>query len=205
MVDPIEPTTLDSIAFYEPPKLSWFARAYNALFTRTVTWDLATQYPGGQYNGSFLFGNIEYSLNLFGRYWAVKFVRVTRGGQYHVVQSSRLPTNRDAAAWTNGNTTFINPQFQFSKNKALCGMVICHEKCHTVKGGHHAQDGGLMGPNGGYNLNPNDYPYFNYDWAGPLRPTDEPSYMRNYLSSGLAIGSQDGSEKLPLLKACRYH
>lgn len=144
-----------------------------------ITWDLATEYRSGAYNGTFTFGSIQYALDGLGRYLNVSFRRVTRGGQFHVIQSSR---NGPGAAWTSGNVIKISPSFRFA-NEVHCGMVIVHEFLHFRNGGHHAQDGGIMGPNGGYLLLPSDYPWMApRGWKSSLRPTREPTWFKDYLS-----------------------
>lgn len=169
-----------------------------------ITWDLATMYRTGDYNGTFSFGDIDYALNSLGRHKKVTFRRVTRGGQYHVIQANyQLTGNPYAAEWTRGNTTYVSPAFRFA-NQTQCNMCSVHEFLHTSgvnsgNGGHHAQDGGIMGPNGGYLLNPNDWPYIaRYPWRSALRPNQEPDWFKQYLSHNAVLGADD-EHNYPLL------
>lgn len=169
-----------------------------------ITWDLATQYRQGYYNGTFAFYDIDYALNSLGRHWKVYFKRVTSGGQYHVIQGNyQLKNNPNAAEWTNGNTTIVSPTFRFA-SPVQCNMCTVHERLHTAglnmgNGGHHAQDGGIMGANGGYLLNPNDWPYMGrYPWRSAKRPNQEPDWFKAYLGHNAVLGTDDASS-FPLL------
>jgi thiol-disulfide isomerase/thioredoxin len=170
-----------------------------------ITWDLATQYRQGSYNGTFAFGDCERALNAIGRWKKLTFKRVTRGGQVHIVQGNYQHKNDpNIAGWTSGNTITISPTFRFV-NEVQCGMVSVHEWMHTSgvnrnSGGHHAQDGGIMGPNGGYLVLPSDYPWIaRYAWRSTARPTDEPNWFRSYLSRNAVLGADDASQ-FPLLQ-----
>jgi len=155
-----------------------------------VTWDLATMYQGGQYNGTFAFSDIDYALNSFGHYWNIQYQRVTRGGQYHVIQANyNLGTN--VAARTGNTTTLVSPTFRFY-NPVQSMMVICHENRHTRSQAHHSQDGGLMGPNGGYLILNSDLGYFDrMVWKSNLRPSQEPDWLKSYFSRQTVSGTVD--------------
>ena len=192
-----EPIVLDDfIETIEPPLLA-SDRAFSAT---EITWDLATEYQSGAYNGSFAFGSIQYALSSLGRYHPLTFRRVTRGGQLHVIQSSR---NGPGAAWTNGATIKVSPTFRFI-NEVHCGMVIVHEFLHVGNGtSHHAQDGGIMGPSGGYLLLASDFPWMQKrGWKSALRPTDEPEWFKKYLSRNAVLGADDSSQ-FPLMNSQR--
>lgn len=197
-VDCIEPVQLK---FDEPLKLTETVGAPGDI---VITWDLSTQYRQGLYNGSFAFGDCDRALNALGRYWKVTFKRVTSGGQYHIVQANfQLRNDPNVAEWTNGNTTYVSPLFRFA-NATQCGMTTVHERLHTAginngSGGHHGQDGGVMGPNGGWLILPSDYPYMaRYPWRSALRPTSEPNWFKDYLSKNAVLGADDESN-FPLL------
>jgi hypothetical protein len=164
-----------------------------------ITWDLATQYRTGDYNGTFAFYDIDYALNSLGRHKKITFRRVTRGGQYHVVQGNyQLKGNPNAAEWTSGNTTVVSPIFRFA-NPVQCNMCTVHEYLHLGGFNHHAQDGGIMGPNGGYLLNPNDWNYISrFPWRSASRPNQEPDWFKAYLSHNAALGTDDAT-MFPLL------
>ena len=184
-----EPILLDGfIETISPPMLA----ADRAFGATEITWDLATEYKNGTYNGSFTFGSIQYALSSLGRYHPLTFRRVTRGGQLHIIQSSR---NGPGAAWTNGATIKVSPSFRFI-NEVHCGMVIVHEFLHVGNGtSHHAQDGGIMGPSGGYLLLASDFPWMQKrGWKSVLRPTDEPEWFKKYLSRNAVLGADDSSQ-----------
>jgi hypothetical protein len=171
---------------------------------QVITWDLATMYKQGYYNGTFAFSEIEHALNSISRYKKLTFKRVSRGGQYHVIQANyQLKNSAGIAGWNNGSSTYISPTFRFV-NPVQSNMVTVHERWHSSgvnggSGGHHAQDGGVMGPNGGYTILPSDYPWIaRYPWRNSLRPTDEPDWFRAYLSKQAVLGSDDQSQ-FPLL------
>lgn len=196
-VDCVEPMR---IKFDEPIMLE----AVGAPGDVEITWDLATMYRAGSYNGTFAFAEIQYALNALGRYKKIVFRRVTSGGQYHVIQANyQLQNKAGVAEWTNGNTTWVSPTFRFV-SAVQCNMCTVHERWHTSgvnsgSGGHHSQDGGVMGANGGYLILPSDYPWIaRYQWRSALRPTDEPEWFRAYLSHNAVLGSDDGSQ-FPLL------
>jgi hypothetical protein len=192
-----QPTVMEQfVETIEPPK----AMGDPAFGAVEITWDLATEYKTGQYNGTFAFGAVQYDLSSLGRYVNLSFRRVTRGGQLHVLQSK---SNGPGAAWTNGATIKISPSFRFV-NETHCGMVIVHEFLHVGNGtSHHAQDGGIMGPNGGYLLLASDFPWMQKrGWKSALRPTDEPEWFKRYLSRNAVLGSDD-KEQFPLMSVQR--
>lgn len=203
VVAALEPLGVDDLGL--PPVQTTFAAAPSTgPPPRIITWDLATQYRNGTYNGTFDFAGIDYALNMLGRYWNLEFRRVTRGGQYHVIQANTNP-NSTWAAWNRGSETYVNPVYNFGRNKALCGMVMLHEFFHTGGKNHHAQDGGLMGPNGGYLLLATDYPYMTrFPWKSTLRPTQEPAWMKQYLSGGTFASGVDEEAAFPLLR-CEHN
>ena len=146
-----------------------------------IKWALKTQYRNGAYNGSAAFNRVEHALNALGRYWKVRYQRVNRGEDIEVVQAS-YSLGTDVAARTGGRTMLISPTFRFV-NSIQFEMVVLHEAGHFTMLQHHAQDGGLMGPSGGYLLNPNDWPYFSRrEWRGTLRPNQEPTWLKEYFS-----------------------
>lgn len=163
--------------------------AMAAVGATVIRWRLATEYKTGAYNGTFTFGSIDYALASLGRYLNLSFVRVNSGQQLNITQSSR---NGPGAAWTNGNTIKISPTFRFI-NEVHCGMVIVHEFLHVGNGtSHHAQDGGIMGPNGGYLLLASDFPWMQKrGWKSALRPTAEPDWFKAYLSRNAVSGKDD--------------
>jgi hypothetical protein len=168
-----------------------------------VTWDLATQYRSGAYNGTAAFSEIENGLNTWGLYWNIKYQRVTRGGQYHVIQAS-YDLGKDVAARTGGNTCLVSPTFRFV-NATQFKMVMCHENRHTRILAHHSQDGGMMGPNGGYLLLQSDMPYFSaMTWKSAKRPWDNPGEWKQALSGTLIQGLRGDSDgQFPLMKEQR--
>lgn len=166
-----------------------------------ITFHIATEYREGYYNGTFAFGDCEYMLNSLGRYLNVTFQRTNRG-QFSIVQSSRNGPP-GAAAWTNGNVIRISPTFRFV-NPVQCGMVTVHEFLHMGNGtSHHAQDGGIMGPNGGYLLLASDFPWMQKrGWKSALRPTSEPDWFKQYLSRNAVLGAGD-EKQFPLMNIQR--
>lgn len=167
-----------------------------------VTWDLATQYRNGAYNGSFTFNEIENALNGFGLYWNIRYQRVTRGGQFHVVQAN-YDLGKNVAARTGSTTMLVSPVFRFA-NAVQCKMVTCHENRHTRIQAHHLQDGGLMGPNGGYLLLQSDMPYFSaMTWKSAKRPWDNPGEFKAYLGGAKMMASGE-LESFPELHRSQY-
>lgn len=165
-----------------------------------VTYDIATMYKGGQYNGTFAWGEIDYALNSMGRYWNIRYQRVTRGGQFHIVQSN-YDLGKDVAARTGSDTCRISPTFRFVV-PAQSMMLIFHENRHTRSQAHHAQDGGLMGPMGGYLLLNSDLGYFDrMTWKSSLRPSQEPDWLKRYFLKQSTLSTlEDNEMNFPLIK-----
>lgn len=167
---------------------------------RVITWDLATYYQNGAYNGTFAFGNIQHSLNLLSRYWNIAFQRVTRGGQYHVIQANYNLGN-NVAARSGGNTTVISPNFRFS-TVAQCEMVIHHEYNHITDLAHNGDPNSIMSPNGGYFITPGTYKWYrNFQWKGALRPEHEPNFMRQYWLGAVTL---DQPENMHYVESHEY-
>jgi hypothetical protein len=180
--DCIEATTIEPFeeALQEAPKAGEVV----------VTWDLATQYRSGTYNRTFAFNRVEYALNSFGLYWNIRYKRVSSGGQFHVVQAS-FDLGAGVAARTSGNTMLVSPVIRFV-NETQSNMITCHENRHTHTMNHHSQDGGLMGPSGGYLLLPSDMRYFDrMTWKSAKRPWDNPGEFKAYLSGAKTLDDSE--------------
>jgi len=167
------PTVLEEFVEAIDPPTFGDSQAFGAT---VITFHIATEYKQGYYNGTFAFGDCEYMLNGLGRYLNVTFKRTNRG-QFSIVQSSRNGPP-GAAAWTNGNVIRISPTFRFV-NPIQCGMVTVHEFLHFNNGtSHHAQDGGIMGPNGGYLLLASDFPWMQKrGWKNEQRQNNSQSRL----------------------------
>ena len=181
------------------------ARQVFASGIRVITWDLSTRYKSGAYNGTFAFGSIQHSLNLFSRYWNVAFQRVTRGGQYHVIQSNR-DLGKNVAARSGGNTTEISPVYRFVTT-AQSEMVLHHEYNHITDLAHSSEAGSIMGVNGGLLITSKTYKWYrHFQWKGTLRPENEPTFMRQYWLGAVALDHPqnmafaESIEQIPLFK-----
>jgi hypothetical protein len=116
---------------------------------RVITWSLASLYKNGAYNSTFRFDMIQPALDHMARYWQLAFPRVTRGARLSIIQAN-TSKNPTWAAWTNGNTIYISPTFNFGRNARICAKVILHEFAHAAGGGSHSSNSdALMAPNGG--------------------------------------------------------
>jgi thiol-disulfide isomerase/thioredoxin len=174
----LEPMKLDLLAPIEQP-----VQASNA---RVIRYAIATQYKTGNYQSTFLWGEIDYYLTFLERYWNVDFQRVTKGYSLLIVQANyQLQPN--AFAWAKGNTIHISPVANFGRNPRICGLVLCHEFGHCAGGSAHNSEAGIMAANGGISGNflPSDYRWYRaYQWRANLRPDQEPEYMRQYMMRG---------------------
>jgi thiol-disulfide isomerase/thioredoxin len=175
----LEPIKLDLLPPIEQP-----VQASNA---RVIKYAIATQYKTGNYQSTFLWGEIDYYLTFMERYWNVDFQRVTKGYSLLIVQANyQLQPN--AFAWAKGNTIHISPVANFGRNPRICGLVLCHEFGHCAGGSsHNAELAGIMSANGGTagNFIPSDYRWYRpYQWRSSLRPEQEPEFMRQYFSRG---------------------
>jgi hypothetical protein len=65
---------------------------------RRITWSLATQYRNGAYNSTFTFDVLQPAFDLVCRYFQLQMPRVSRGGNFQVIQSNQNKNNW--AAWT---------------------------------------------------------------------------------------------------------
>lgn len=165
---------------------------------RVITYDIATQYKNGFYNGSCPFGDVEYAMDALGRYYNLDYRRVSRGGQWHIIQANTIG-GKDWAMWTNGANTYVSPVFKFT-NATQARMCFVHERGHVGGRGHHNIAGGLMHPNGGYRLLPQDQSYFNgTPFKGSLRPEQEPDWFKTYLAKGVQGVFGDDENAFPLL------
>ena len=116
---------------------------------REITWSLATLYKNGAYNSTFRFDMIQPAFDHMARYWQLVFKRVTRGARLSIIQAN-TSKNPTWAAWTNGNTIYISPTFNFGRNARICAKVILHEFAHAAGGGSHSSNpDALMAPDGG--------------------------------------------------------
>jgi len=142
---------------------------------RLITWSLATQYRNGAYQGTFRFDQIQAALDHMSVHFRVRFRRVTRGGQFLVLQSSSQYRNdRNFAAWTLGSTIYISPIYDFKKLATWTAKVFLHEFGHLWGGGAHSNDPtALMNLNTGtsYGWVADDMRWFQrYNLRGALPP-----------------------------------
>lgn len=115
---------------------------------RRITWSLATQFRNGAYNSTFLFDVLQPAFDLVCRYFQLQMPRVSRGGNFQVIQSNQNKNNW--AAWTTGNTIFISPIFNFGRDRRRCAKVAVHEFGHFQMGtAHSSNPEALMSADGG--------------------------------------------------------
>ena len=129
-------------------------------------------------------------MDALGRYLNLDYQRVSRGGQWHIIQANTVG-GKDWAMWTNGANTYVSPVYRFY-NAVQARMCYVHERGHV--GGDRSHGGsGLMNANGGYLLTEYDMRRFQgTPWKSALRPWHEPDWFKSYLKTGV-VGSPFGS------------
>jgi len=166
---------------------------------RQITYVIASEYPSGIYQGSFNWGVIGEALAFLENYWDVKFVRIGNynAANYKFIQAKTNP-NPSWAAWTNGNITRVNPQFNFGGGRYVAARVTIHEFMHYFGGGtnHSGDPAAIMSPNAGNlkigNFVQDDYRWMrNAAWKSALRPHMEPWRMKNQFAPPTGAGDKE--------------
>jgi hypothetical protein len=181
-----QPTVLDEfIETIDPPAVGDRVGA-GPVFTFAI----ATEYTQGYYNGTFAFGSCEYAVNSITHYKNMSVKRVNSNPNFWIIQA-RTNGPPGAYAWTSGNKIRVSPTARFV-NEAQCNMVIMHELGHVLGLGHSPQNGGLMGPNGGFVLLPFDVRAWDrWQWKSDLRPWAEPEWFRAYIKRNAVLGDEE--------------
>lgn len=114
---------------------------------RTITWSLGTLFRTGAYNSTYTFDVIQPAFDLTCEYFRLRLPRVSRGGNFQIIQSNANKNNW--AAWTTGNKIYISPTFRFGNDRRRCAKVAVHEFGHFTSPGHSNDPEALMSADAG--------------------------------------------------------
>lgn len=128
------------------------------------------------------------AINRITRYWNVTFQQVTANPMFRIVITSRSP-NPTWAAWTSGNTIYINHKYTFM-NFAQSVFVLVHEMGHIFRSGniHAADPRNVMFSSitDVYkNFHQQDPSWYNFSWKSAKRPWNEPNVWRPVVATSM--------------------